>query len=540
MAESHGYLRLPPDGTGKRVPQSVMMEMEYTNGTIAVERGDVIVGAQSGIQGTILEIVGTTLSGELHLALLDPISGTTTAKVPNNPQFIIGENLTYNGTTFAKAATTGYAFYLQQLNIAGGKNQTNLVEVDRHGSLYTRFTEGAPIFDSFGKMQVSEQHIVAEYLHQYDIDLHKVSVTTTGAGSVTHLPLSSGVLMSVGTGATDKAEMVSHQYHPYRLGQSRLIEFTTATGDTGKANLSRIWGYGDDNDGCFFEQINGVMNIAIRSSVSGTMVETLIPQTLWNRDRVDASSGYANPSGKTVIWTSDVITWIDLQWLGAGTVRFGVVVDGMRIVCHEWHHSNTIAAPYMRTATLPVYHEIKNTGVTASASEFRLWCTVVINEGNWDVSSRSYSHVPALKTINSSTITPLCSLRAKQLLGTLENRKSMYLNDMSIVATNAAQVIEIWKNATLTGATWAVATNDGLDIDEAASAVNTTNADRVFSVIVDNTGATQVDLRHVFNSMREGIRRHFNATNYDTFTITTRRLANTNGDVQIAFNWDDV
>jgi hypothetical protein len=531
--DSHGHIKILPDSTGKRIPQTVMTEVDYSAGTIAFSVGDIVTGLASGMVGTVLKISGNTAAGELHLSVVDP--------VPVNPFFTAGEALQVSSVTRALATNAGSPYYFQQMNITGGSNPNNIMEVDEEGSAQVTFESGAPNFDAFGKMKVSQEAIVAEYIHQYGIDTDKVSINLVGGGTATHLPLSSGVLLAVGTASGDKAEMVSHQYHPYRLGQSRLIEFTNAAGDTGKANLKRIFGYGDDDDGCFFAQVGTAMFARIRSSVSGSVVTTDVPQSEWNVDRLDGSRGLYNKSGKTVNPTTDTISWMDMQYLGAGTVRFGFVIDGKRIICHKWHHSNTIANPYMRTATLPVYAEIANDGVTGSSSEFRVWCTVVKNEGDIEAPSKDYSHIPTALAVTSTALQVLTNIRATAAINSITNRKSSYISSIDIVSVSAPVIIEVWKNSTLVTPTWAVArdVNTALDFDEAATV--SAYGRRMFSCQVDQQGVREIDLTKVFNSRDDGIRRHFNPANYDTYTITARRVTGTGSTVVSAtINWDEV
>lgn len=535
MAESHGFIRILPDSTGKRLPQSVMMEVLYGNGTTPIKVGDVIVGATSGLSGTVIESIGTVTSGELHIRMNLPIV--------NNPAFVFAEQLQVNGITVALAANTGYAYYFQQNVIAGGDGLTNLMEVDNGGSAFVRFAEGSPQFDAFGKMQVSQQQIVAEYLHTYKIDTDKVSLNLIGSGTATHIPDSAGILLSVGTDAGAIAEVVSHQYHPYRLGQSRLIEFTLAAGDTGKTGLKRIWGYGDDSDGVYFMQYNGILYVRIKSTATGVQTDFTIPSTEWNVDRLDGTHGKFNKSGKTIDLTKDNIFWIDMQWLGAGTVRFGVVIDGLRIICHEWHHSNFIAAPYMRTGSLPIYFELKNETTTDSSSEMRIWCTVVKNEGDFGTPSKDFSYIPPTKTINQTTHIPICSFRSKELLNGLINRKSSYIAEICALSLSAPVIIEVWKNPVLTGASlWDQDNTDGaLEFNTDATDVNITNARRLFSSMVDQTGIQKMKLGDIFNPRDEGIRRHFVQTNYDLYTITARQVSGiANTDVVLTLNWNDV
>jgi len=541
MAESHGYIKFLPEGTGKRIPHSVMMELDYGNGTIPFKSGDVIVGTTSGIVGTVLEVRGTTTSGELHITLLDPIYNDASNKIPNNPQFTLLEPLQVDGITRANAASTGYAFYIQQSTLVGHKNNTHGIDIDRFGAMYTRFAEGSPQFDAFGKLQVSQQHIVAEYTHQYGIDIDKVSSNIIGAASISHLPLSAGVLLQTSTAALDKAELVSHQYHPYRLGESRLVEFTCASGDAGKTNVDRIWGYGDDEDGVFFKLQGTVMGCQIKSSVSGTVVKTFVPMTEWSKDRLDGTLSAFNPSGMTLDVTKETIYWIDLQYLGIGTVRFGVIMDGVRIICHEWHHTNTTAYPYMRTATLPIYYEIVNRDVSASSSEMRLWCTTVKTEGMHETPTKDYSHVAIPHVINSTTATPLFSFRAKQTVNGFTNRKTAYPKNISLFSDAGTLIVELWKNPVITGDTWLEASDatNSVEFDEGATSIS--GGRRVTSIIVNtNSGTNELNLNEIFNSLDDGVRRHFNPANYDLYTLTARRISGTaNTNVVATINWEE-
>lgn len=534
MAESHGFIKILPDSTGKRIPHGVMVEINYDNGTVPIALGDVITGVTSGMSGTVIESTGTTASGNLHLVL-------DGASVPAAPAFTVGENLQVLGSTVAKAATIGYPFYFQQSQLAGGKDPTHLLEIDKKGAAYTRFAEGSPSFDAFGKMLVAQQTTVAEYLHKYGIDLDRVSYDIVGTGAIAHIPESSGMLLSVGTDSGALVEVASHFYHPYNLGMGRVIEFTSACGDAGKSGLKRIWGYGDNSDGCFFMQYNGIWYVRIKTSAGGT-ADLTFQQSEWNGDRLDGSGGVFNRSGILFDLTKMNISWIDLQWLGIGTVRFGVIVDGERIICHSWHHGNIEVRPYMRTGSLPIYHEVKNQTATGSASEFRVWCTVVKNGGVYTSASKDFSYVPTLKTITSTTPAQLCSLRAKAEINSITNRKSSYPSEIVVHATTPV-IIEVWKNPVLTTPDWAGATSAtaALEFDETTAGVTLTNARRLFSDIVGANSVTKLDLMDVFNSRDEGVRRHFNPANYDLYTITARLLAgSTSTTVQAVINWDDV
>src|SRR4030065_2077805 len=126
MNDTHGFIKILPDNTGKRLPQIVMVELEYDNGTIPFELGDIITSSTSNILCTVYEIEGNTTSGLLHIKIEEP--------VPINILFTIGENLVVNAVTNAKASSTGKAFYYPINTISGYRNPLNGWDIEENVS----------------------------------------------------------------------------------------------------------------------------------------------------------------------------------------------------------------------------------------------------------------------------------------------------------------------------------------------------------------------------------------------------------------------
>jgi len=109
--------------------------------------------------------------------------------------------------------------------------------------------------------------------------------------------------------------------------------------------------------------------------------------------------------------------FIDVEWLGLGTVRCGFVINGQLIHCHSFHHANVIDAPYMTTACLPVRAEITNTAETASESTFKKVCSTVISEGGYELRGKPRSiGRPANNVFTMATAGvwyPIVSIRLK-------------------------------------------------------------------------------------------------------------------------------
>jgi hypothetical protein len=120
-------------------------------------------------------------------------------------------------------------------------------------------------------------------------------------------------------------------------------------------------GYYDDSNGLFVELQDSTINFVLRSTKTGVVTEDRISQSNWNIDPLNGSG----PSGITLDITKAQILFIDFEWLGVGTVRVGFVIDGKIYYANYFNHANIIDSTYMKTATLPISYEIKNTGVTA-------------------------------------------------------------------------------------------------------------------------------------------------------------------------------
>lgn len=531
MAETHGFIRILPDSTGKRIPQTVMVEVDYNNGTVPIVVGDIIISGTSGIIGTVFESEGTTTSGSLHIRVEEPVS--------NNLAYIIGENLQINGSTIAKAATVGYPFYYQQLNISGGRNPINSWDILDDGSGLTSFPEGAPSFDAFGKLLIAEQTTIAEYLNKYEVDTDKLQNILVGTASISHIPASSGILFSTGTTSGDKAERISDLYHPYQLGKSRLIEFTCAVGDAGKTNVNRHWGYSDNNDGVLFSLVGTTLNVQLRSSVSGTVVKTYIPRSEWNGDRLDGSGSIFNTSGATLDVSKMNIYWIDLQWLGAGRIRFGVNLNGKRIICHSINNANQNNVPYMRTGSLPIYGEQVNSGIPASSSEFRLWCCVVKQGGRFEPTKINYTVPQFSKTITSTLPVPIATFRSKQTINSLDNRISSFIDSIDAISISSPIQFTIHKNCSLTGSSFEG--NSGFAIEYDTSATSMTGGISIESFYIAGGQEKTVDMSNVFDFKKQGIRRK--AIISDTpnlYTLSARLLSAGSSAIEVTITLTDI
>jgi hypothetical protein len=306
--------------------------------------------------------------------------------------------------------------------------------------------------DAFGRLRVSNPFTLFDSSHRYkDNNLWNTSVASSGAAVFN---ANAGLVdLNVTTTSGSKVYRETTKVFSYQPGKSLLV-MTTFVMNPAKTNLrQRIGYYGADN-GMYLELAGTVLSFVERSSVSGALAETKVAQSAWNYDKMDGTG----PSGMTLDITKAQILWMDVEWLGLGTVRMGFVIDGKFILCHQFHHANLITSTYITTASLPLRYEIENTGTTASNSTLKQVCSTVISEGGYQLNGLQQAvNIPITAPITTSvagTYYPILSLRLKSSPNFLD--AVIILTALSTLGTGNG-VNYNWKviaSGTTTGGTW--------------------------------------------------------------------------------------
>lgn len=526
-------VRVPPDSTGKRLGHTVYLDIDFNSGTIAFQLGDTIV-TPSGVSGTVIKIKGTTAVGSIYVNLDEEVPEAT----------LIGETLKVGGVTYALTSSTGIAIYIPNSVLVSGGNPKNRQHVDNLGAASIRFAEGSPQFDAFGKLQVSNSHTLGDYVLRYDSEPGQFEDKITGTATIVHNQNFSGVVMTTGTTNGDFIQRTSHEYHTYQPGVSQVIEMTIAVGDEGKTNVTRGWGYGDDFNGVGFRLADFTFNCVNRSFSSGVMVNEFVPQSLWNGDRLDGSGDARNPSGFLLDVSKDNIYWIDLQWLGAGRVRYGVVINGVRITCHSDNNANNQPFSYMSTGSLPVRAIQFNTGAVASSSELKLFCCTVKTEGAYNPLRRLNSYdVPTITNVTSNTV-PVTALaiRPREVFKGIDNRCGIYPQTFEIYNFGPDPVaFDILRNATEVGTpTWFGNADSNSATDLCLDMAITGGRSLRTKVIPPNTTVTVPF--EAFSSGRQGLRRNATAsTGYSAQYLSFRTLESAKtARVSMSMAWEEI
>jgi hypothetical protein len=322
--------------------------------------------------------------------------------------------------------------------------------------------------DAFGRLRVSNPFTLFDSQNRYAIDNQFDTSTATG-GTATFLSNESSVSLNTTTSSGSEVIRQTYRVFPYQPGKGLtvLATFVMAPPQT---NLRQRVGYFNTANGAFLQQNGTTVSFVLRSNslpTPGTPSDVrTVNQADWNVDKMDGTG----PSGRVLDLTKNQILYMDFEWLGTGDVRCGFYVDGRPQICHIFHNDNTQTAVYMQTAILPVRYEITNTGATGSASSMKQVCSSVISEGGYEATS--IDHVARRTTVLASigaTFLPLASIRlASTALGAvvLPNRVQV------LPTTNQNYEVALFKNATLTGASYAAVSSDAnVEADVSATAM---------------------------------------------------------------------
>lgn len=262
-------------------------------------------------------------------------------------------------------------------------------------------------FDAFGRLRVSQPFTLFDSQNRYAAD-PSFDTALTGSGTSTFLTNESAVSLAVTTASGDKVIRQTKRYFPYQPGKSLLV-LSTFVMAAAKTGLRQRVGYFDANNGVFLQRNGAELSFIVRTYTSGSPSDTRkVAQSSWNGDKLDGSGA----SGITLDTTKAQIMFVDFEWLGAGSVRCGFIIDSQYITAHTFDNANEVSEVYTQTATLPLRLEIENTAATASSSSMKQICSTVISEGGYEQTSieRVARRTTTLTGIGTSFV-PLVSIR---------------------------------------------------------------------------------------------------------------------------------
>jgi hypothetical protein len=227
------------------------------------------------------------------------------------------------------------------------------------------------------------------------------------------------------------------------------LSIQSFAGSTLASGLVQEVGLFDDNNGIILRASGTTLQFVVRGKYSGSVIENVVNQDQWNMD----TAPWLDFSKANIFAT-------DLEWLGAGRVRCGFILDGEYYYCHEFLHANNIEQVYMTSAVLPQTYRIANTAVTASGATFTHICSTVASEGGYEPSGPIYiagRGVGNFQDISSETMVAAIRMAS----GRTDNVILPAQIDISFGGMQNTNAVAQWRlrlNPTVSG-TWTAADN---------------------------------------------------------------------------------
>ena len=395
----------------------------------------------------------------------------------------------------------------------------------------------SPATDAFGRQRVSTPLTLFDSSHRYR-DNGLWNNSTANGGTTTFRANEGLVDLDVTTTSGSRVYRETTKVFSYQPGKSLLV-MSTFVMAVAKTGLRQRVGYFGSDNGMFLELDNSTLSFVERSLSTGTVTETKVSRANWNIDKLDGSG----PSALTLNIAKAQILWMDIEWLGLGSVRMGFVIDGKFIPCHVFHHANLITSTYITTGSLPLRYEIENTAGTASNSTLKQVCSSVISEGGYELRGLQQAVETPIGTpydlTTAVTYYPIISIRLKSSPNRLD--AIVILTALSImgITNNANYNWRVVATGTTTGGTWVSAGADSA-VEYNLTGTSFAGGRILASGFINgsNQGSTPVDIlkEALFTFQLE--RNSFTSTSYE---LTVIAAADTNGaDIYASMDWEEI
>lgn len=431
--------------------------------TVALSAGNVDIGAveikdwNSNLRADVTTSDGLNalrvLSQDLESSVDDITIGDRSGNLAT-----VDQNLSALNVRIVNSNTVGVSGSLTVTNPVTSVNAvvTNTVGVSAinlpvtvTNTIETVTTTNPVQLDAFGRFRVSTPLTLFDSSHRYKDNNLWASLTAVGG---TYAFNQNQGLMDLSVSDLSGSSVIREttKVFAYQPGKSLLV-LNTFVFAPSATNLRQRTGYFGNDNGIYFQLDDGTISFVERSLVTGSPSETTVPMSAWNIDKMDGTG----PSGFILDVTKAQIYWMDIEWLGVGTVRCGFVIDGKFVHCHSFHHANKIASTYITTASLPLRYEITNKAATNVSRTMKQICSSVISEGGYEL--RGLQQAVSIPINNERTLGtagvfyPVISLKLKT------NRLDAIVIQTAIslmATTNGNFNWRVVASGTTTGGTW--------------------------------------------------------------------------------------
>ena len=386
--------------------------------------------------------------------------------------------------------------------------------------------------DAFGKVRTADPYTLFDSSFRFGDNERKWNTRLNGTADAQYQTNQGLMNLVVGGNNGDEVIRQTDKVFPYQPGKSLLI-MNTFTMEP-RENVRQRVGYFTRDNGIYFELDGLESYFVLRSNVTSTVVNTRVEQSDWNVDKLDGTG----PSGVILDITKSQIQWMDVEWLGVGSVRCGFVMNGQFIVCHIFHHANTITGTYMTTASLSCRYEIANTANTLVSTTLKQICSTVISEGGYQQIglTRSISTPLTGKNLVNDINNPVISIR----LRSYRTEAVVVPTEINLYGLQAtAYNFKLIRGSTLTGGTWSIL--DSESSVEYNLTADSSSGGRILQegIFRGQDTITPLILRDIFNGALQLSRQIIDSdSSGDALTLTVTPTSN-NDDVIASMSWQE-
>jgi hypothetical protein len=365
-----------------------------------------------------------------------------------------------------------------QIRINDDQFETGIL-ADHRGQLLEVGPDSGAI-DAFGRQRVSTPFTLFDSTLRYTKRTDQWFEALTNNGTTSYLVNESTLNLTTTTTSGDIVLRRTKQRFPYQPGKS-LMALQSFVGAVPTAGLVQEIGYFDDDNGVILRANGTSVQFVVRSKTTGSVVEEVVNQANWNIDTFPELD-----------FSKAQILIIDLEWLGVGRVRCGFVIDGQIRYCHEFNHANNINKAYMTTAILPFSYRIENTTVQAVGRTLKQICVSLLSEGGYEPDGAVYTIAHSLSSVPNTS-----GERLTAAIRMASGRTGNVILPVRVdVACDSADLVQ-WRlrlNPTISGATWAPASNGRGNVETTTSGSSISGGTVVLAGLLSQGQSTNLNI----------------------------------------------
>ena len=365
-----------------------------------------------------------------------------------------------------------------QIRINDDQFETSIL-ADHRGQLLEVGPDSGAI-DAFGRQRVSTPFTLFDSTLRYTKRTDQWFEALTNNGTTSYLVNESTLNLTTTTTSGDIVLRRTKQRFPYQPGKS-LMALQSFVGAVPTAGLVQEIGYFDDDNGVILRANGTSVQFVVRSKTTGSVVEEVVNQANWNINTFPELD-----------FSKAQILIIDLEWLGVGRVRCGFVIDGQIRYCHEFNHANNINKAYMTTAILPFSYRIENTTVQEVGRTLKQICVSLLSEGGYEPDGAVYTIAHSLSSVPNTS-----GERLTAAIRMASGRTGNVILPVRVdVACDSADLVQ-WRlrlNPTISGATWAPASNGRGNVETTTSGSSISGGTVVLAGLLSQGQSTNLNI----------------------------------------------